>query len=162
MQQALNKRIFCAAVTCTRGWPGSSAAGAALIPHLPSGNSASRWLPLSFIPDAFTFYSWFSAINHIVSFVFWMRNARQYPPFIVFNRVQEPPYFVCRMLFSYFTTVAVIEAQIGNFNTLFSSHSALARFWKKMHKAFYSSSQICIQSNSFCSILSNLIAGKLS
>lgn len=47
-------------------------------------------------------------------------------------------------------------------NTLFASYSALARLFRKMHRVLYSLSQTWVQSNFFCSVLSNLIASNFS
>lgn len=159
MQQLLNKCIFCTVMLSFVRWPAHEAVSlmaedlqqqerlwsrtcwVAIVP--PGGFlSHSSPTPLYFIADF--------RLKQIILFLLYFECKMHIstPPlffFIVFKKLQSPPYlhlqdaFFLNFSCDYFTTATVIETQTGNFNIVFSSHSFLARFWRKMHKAFYSS-----------------------
>lgn len=71
-----------------------AAAGKALVGSLLRDNTASRWLPHSFSPDAFKSYSWvWAEIHRVVSFVFGRLDARKKVRcFFVYQKTLLHPY----------------------------------------------------------------------
>lgn len=147
---------------------GPAAAGKASVGSLLRDNTASRWLPHSFSPDAFKSYSWvWAEIQRVVSFVFGRVNAcKKVRCFFVYRKTSLHPYVQLQDVFSDFF-IGLFPLQLQKLrlrpkNTLFASCSGLARLFRKMHRVLYSLSQTWVQSNFFCSVSSNLIASNFS
>lgn len=185
MQQPLNSptcSMFCTWMFLLGSWPahkaaplpfpalsmverGPAAAGKALVGSLLRDNTASRWFPHSFSPDAFKSYSWVWAEIHRV----WKAECTRESTllFFVYQKTLLHPYVQLQDVFfsDFFHRFILLQLQklrLRPKNTLFASYSALARLFRKMHRVLYSLSQTWVQSNFFCSVLSNLIASNFS
>lgn len=145
-------------------WSRPAEAGKTLLMPLLSNNTASRWLPLSFIPDwHFKPGVWLKESVLFLLYFECLMHTSKHTPFLYPTRYNYIHTCICRMLFlafshDYSPTIAVIEAQTETRNTLFSSYCALATLFRKTQKALYSLRQILVHSNFSCSTLSNQAA----